>query len=57
MVAHARIPAPSRLFHSSLEGTTRTAIDIHDGAKVDAGEFKALVKGALARNGAAEQKR
>ena len=48
---------PSRLFNSSLEGTTRRAIDIHDGAKVDAGGFKTLVKAALAPNRAAEQKR
>src|SRR2546422_4788784 len=27
----ARIPDPSRLFNSSLEGNTRRAIDIHEG--------------------------
>src|SRR6187402_2932264 len=27
----ARIPDPSRLFNASLEGTTRRAIDIHEG--------------------------
>ena len=42
----ARIPDPSRLFNSSLEGNTRRAIDIHEGEKVDAGAFKALVKAA-----------
>jgi hypothetical protein len=47
----ARIPDPSRLFNSSLEGNTRRAIDIHEGEKVDAGAFKALVKAAVARNG------
>src|ERR1700730_8544516 len=47
----ARIPDPSRLFNSSLEGNTRRAIDIHEGEKVDAGAFKALVKAALAQNG------
>jgi hypothetical protein len=46
----ARIPDPSRLFNSSLEGNTRRAIDIHEGEKVDAGAFKALVKAAVARN-------
>ena len=46
----ARIPDPSRLFNSSLEGNTRRAIDIHEGEKVDAGAFKALVKAAVAQN-------
>jgi hypothetical protein len=53
----ARIPDPSRLFNSSLEGTTRRAIDIHEGEKVDAGAFKALVKAAVAQNGPAAKKR
>jgi hypothetical protein len=47
----ARIPDPSRLFNSSLEGNTRRAIDIHEGEKVDAGAFKTLVKSAVAKNG------
>ena len=47
----ARIPDPSRLFNASLDGNTRRAIDIHDGEKVDAGAFKALVKSAVAQNG------
>jgi hypothetical protein len=46
----ARIPDPSRLFNSSLEGNQRRAIDIHEGEKVDAGAFKALVKAAVAEN-------
>ncbi len=46
----ASIPDPSRLFNSSLEGNTRRAIDIHEGEKVDATAFKALVKAAVARN-------
>jgi hypothetical protein len=46
----ARIPDPSRLFNSSLAGNTRRAIDIHEGEKVDAGAFKALVKAAVAQN-------
>ncbi len=49
----ASIPDPSRLFNSSLEGNMRRAIDIHEGEKVDARAFKALVKAAVARNGAA----
>ena len=47
----ARVPDPSRLFNSSLEGNTRRAIDIQEGEKVDAGTFKALVKAAVAQNG------
>jgi hypothetical protein len=47
----ASVPDPSRLFNSSLEGNTRRAIDIHEGEKVDAGAFKALVKAAVAQNG------
>jgi hypothetical protein len=46
----ARVPDPSRLFNSSLEGNTRRAIDIHEGEKVDARAFKALVKAAVAQN-------
>ena len=46
----ARIPDPSRLFNSSLEGNTRRAIDIHKGEKVDARAFKALVEAAVALN-------
>ena len=53
----ASLPDPSRLFNSSLEGSTRRAIDIHEGEKVDAGAFKALVKAAVAQNGAAAKKR
>src|SRR5689334_7767625 len=52
----ASLPDPKRLFNSSLEGNTRRAIDIPEGAKVDAGAFKALVKAAVARNGAAKKK-
>jgi len=53
----ASVPDPSRLFNSSLEGNTRRAIDIHEGQKVDAGAFKALVKAAVAHNGASAKKR
>jgi hypothetical protein len=53
----ADLPDPSRLFNSSLEGHTRRAIDIHEGEKVDAGAFKALVKAAVAENGPPATKR
>ena len=47
----AKLPDPSRLFNSSLGGGTRRAIDIHEGEKVDAAAFKALIKAAVAFNG------
>lgn len=53
----ASIPDPARLFNASLEGSTRRAIDIHEGETVDARAFKALIKAAVARNGAAVAKR
>ncbi len=53
----ARIPDPSRLFNSSLDGNTRRAIDIHEGEKVDASAFKALLTAAVAHNGSAVKKR
>ena len=53
----AKIPDPSHLFNSSLEGNTRRAIDIHEGEKVDADAFKALIKAAVAQNGPPAKKR
>ncbi len=53
----ARVPDPSQLFNSSLEGNTRRAIDIHEGENVDATAFKALVKAAVAQNGLSAKKR
>ena len=53
----ARLPDPSRLFNSSLEGNTRRAIDIHEGETVDARAFKTLVKAAVAQNRAPAKKR
>ena len=53
----ASIPDPARLFNSSLEGSTRRAIDVHEGEKLDAGAFKALVKAAVAQNGPPAKKR
>ena len=46
----ASLKDPSGLFNSSLEGKTRRAIDIHEGEKVDAGAFKALIRDAVALN-------
>ena len=53
----AKISDPSRLFNSSLEGSTRRAIDIKEGDKIDARAFKALVKAAVAQNGSSAKKR
>ena len=47
---------PARLFNSSLEGNLRRAIDIHEGEDVDAAAFKALVRQAVALNGAGKSK-
>jgi hypothetical protein len=53
----AGVPDPSGLFNSSLEGNTRRAIDIREGEKIDTRAFKALVKAAVALNGAKAKKR
>lgn len=52
----ASLPDPSRLFNSSLEGNTRRAIDIHEGEKINATAFKALIKAAVAANGSDSSK-
>jgi len=46
----AALDDPARLFNASLDGNTRRAIDIHEGAQVDAGAFKALVRAAVVLN-------
>ena len=48
----AALKDPARLFNSSLEGNVRRAIDIHEGEEVDASAFSALVREAVALNGA-----
>ena len=53
----ASLRDPAGLFNSSLEGNTRRAIDIREGEQVDARAFKALVKAAVARNAAAQEKK
>jgi hypothetical protein len=50
----ASLKDPARLFNSSLDGNVRRAIDIHEGEKVDASAFKALVRQAVARNGSSK---
>lgn len=46
----ASLKDPHALFNSSLEGGTRRAIDIREGAMPDAEAFKRLVQAAVAEN-------
>ena len=46
----ASLPDPAKLFNSSLDGNVRRAIDIHEGEKIDANAFKALIRAAVALN-------
>ena len=52
----ASLKDPARLFNASLEGNLRRAIDIHQGDKVDATAFKALVRQAVALNSLGKSK-
>jgi hypothetical protein len=49
----ASLPDPAGLFNSSLDGNVRRAIDVHEGAKLDAKALKALIRAAVALNKAA----
>ena len=53
----ASLPDPRKLFNSSLEGSTRRAIDIREGEKLDAAAFKALIRAAVVANSAARARR
>ncbi len=46
----AALADPKKLFNSSLEGNVRRAIDIHQGEKINAAAFKALIRAAVAAN-------
>lgn len=46
----AALEDPSRLFNSSLEGSTRRAIDIREGETIDAEAMKELIRAAVALN-------
>jgi hypothetical protein len=46
----AALEDPSGLFNSSLEGSTRRAIDIHEGDRIDEAALKALIRAAVAIN-------
>ena len=46
----ASLDDPTGMFNSSLEGSTRRAIDFHAGDTVDEPAFKALIRAAVALN-------
>ena len=48
--AKGRLKDPSGLFNSSLDGTTRHAIDFHEGEKIDEEALKTLVRAAVTLN-------
>src|SRR3979409_400058 len=49
----ASLPDTQKLFNSSLEGTTRRAIDIREGEELTEPAFKHLIGSAVAANSAA----
>jgi len=53
----ASLKDPAKLFNSSLDGNARRAIDIHEGDRIDAAKFKALIREAIALNGAKKPKK
>jgi hypothetical protein len=52
----AALADPARLFNSSLEGSTRRAIDIREGEEIDAAAFQALIRAAVALNASSGKK-
>jgi hypothetical protein len=46
----AALDDPSHLFNSSLEGSTRRAIDVREGERIDEAALKALVRAAVVLN-------
>ena len=53
----ALLDDPTGLFNAGFGGSTRRAIDLHEGDQVDARAFKALVRAAVAFNGANAKRR
>lgn len=49
----AAIKDPKKLFNASLEGTTRRAIDLREGEKINEAAFTQLIRAAVAANSAA----
>jgi hypothetical protein len=52
----AALKDPARLFNSSLEGSTRRAIDFHEGEKINEEALKSLIRTAVALNVSKAQK-
>jgi len=52
----ASLKDPARLFNSSLDGNTRRAIDVHEGEKIDAAAFQALIRQAVVLNSSGKSK-
>jgi len=52
----ASIEDPDSLFNSSLDGSTRRAIDIHEGEKINEHAFKDLIRAAVKLNSAKKKK-
>lgn len=53
----ASLDDPKKVFNSSLEGSTRRAIDIREGETLDEAAFKRLIRSASAANSAVRAKR
>lgn len=51
----ASLKDPAKLFNASLDGNVRRAIDIHEGEKINATAFKALIRAAVAFNTASKK--
>ena len=52
----ASVKDPAGLFNSSLDGNVRRALDVREGEEVDESAFKALIRAAVAVNGAGASK-
>jgi len=46
----AALADPSHLFNASLEGSTRRAIDLHEGEKINEKALKTLIRAAVTLN-------
>ena len=53
----ASLPDPKKLLNSSLEGSTRRAIDIREGETINEAAFTKLIRSAVAANSAARARR
>jgi len=53
----ASLKDPRKLFNASLEGSTRRAIDLREGERVNEAAFKQLIRAAVAANSAARAQR